>query len=268
MTPTRKLSPKIIIYIVLTFFLVLWAYPVYVAVTKSLSIGGLGNYRAVIANQNVNYFRVVFNSLFVSISTTLIVAAITTLGAYAFSKMRFAGRNILYILLLACLAVPMAAVTSPMFYTIKSLHVMNSYLALILPMAAFNAPMMLLIVRTYFDGVPNEIIEAATIDGCTSFGIYTRILMPLSGPVLANIGTLTFVYSWNDYLTPLLFVRKNSMYTVTLAATYFMDTQNASAVMIAQLYAALILMTVPSVIVYLFAQKYLQMGITAGAVKS
>ena len=265
---TSKIGTKFAIYAILTFFLILWAYPVYVAVTKSFNVGGLNNYKAVITNKNINYFRVVFNSLLISIATTLIVVLITTLGAYAFSKMRFHGRNVLYILLLACLAVPAAAVTSPMFFTVKSLHLMNTYLALILPLTAFNAPMMLMIVRTYFDGVPDEIIEAATVYSCSSFGIYTRILMPLSTPVIANIGTLTFVYSWNDYLIPLLFTRNENMYTVTLAATYFMDTQNQTAAMVAQLYAALILMTIPSVIVYLFAQKYLQMGITAGAVKS
>ena len=263
-----KLSAKVLIYIVLTFFLILWLYPVIIAVGKSLNINGFGNYEAVLQHPKVNYFQVVFNSLLISVATAVIVMVITTLGGYAFSKMQFKGKNIIYILLLACLAVPVAAVTMPLFFTVKSLGVMGTYAGVILPLVAFNAPMMLLVVRNYFDGIPNEIIEAATIDGCSRFKIYRMIMMPLSVPVLANVGVLTFVYSWNDYLVPLLFVRDEAHYTVTLAATYFMETRSQTPEMMAQLYAALIMMTIPSVIVYLFSQKYLQSGITAGAVKS
>lgn len=263
-----KPSVKILIYIVLTIFLVLWIYPIIVAVGKSLNINGLGNYAAVLQHPKVNYFKVVFNSLLISVATAFIVMIITTLGGYAFSKMQFKGKNVIYILLLSCLAVPVAAVTMPLFFTVKNLGVMGTYAGVILPLVAFNAPMMLLVVRNYFDGIPNEIIEAATIDGCSKFQIYRGILMPLSVPILANVGVLTFVYSWNDYLVPLLFVRDESHYTVTLAATYFMETRSQTPEMMAQLYAALIMMTIPSVIVYLFSQKYLQSGITAGAVKS
>lgn len=263
-----KLTTKIIIYAVLTFFLLLWIYPIYVAVTKSFNVNGLGNYLAVLTHPKVNYFRVVFNSLLIAGTTSAVVVLITTLAGYAFSKMRFRGSHTIYLLILACLAVPAAAVTMPMFFTIKKLNIMNTYWAIILPMVAFNAPMMLMIVRNYFDGIPNEILEAATIDGCSKLQIYRKMMLPLSVPILANIGVLTFVYSWNDYLTPLLFIRDEAMYTVTLAATYFMETRSQTPEMVAQLYAALILMTIPSVIVYLCSQKYLQSGITAGAVKS
>lgn len=263
-----KNHTKFIIYLILTFFLIIWSYPIYVAVTKSFNINGLGNYLSVLQHPKINYFRVILNSLFVSGSTALIVVIITTLGSFAFSKMRFAGNSALYLLLLACLAVPAAAVTSPMFFTIKNLGIMGNYAGLILPLVAFNAPLMLMMVKNYFDGIPNEIIEAATIDGCSSLMVYRHVMLPLSMPIIANISVLTFVYSWNDYLIPLLFTRDESMYTVTIAATYFMETRSQSPEMIAQLYAALILMTIPSVIVYLISQKYLQAGITAGAVKS
>lgn len=263
-----KTSTKVIIYAVLGVFLLIWAYPIILAIGKSLNINGLDNYAAVLSHPKVNYFRVVANSLFISISTSAVVMIIATLGGYAFSKMYFKGRNVLYILILACLAVPVAAVTMPLFFTVKNLGIMGSYGGVILPLVAFNAPMMLMVVKNYFDGIPNEIIEAATIDGCGRFRIYRQIMMPLSVPVLANIGVLTFVYAWNDYLVPLLFVREESHYTVTMAATYFMETRSQTPEMMAQLYAALIMMTLPSVIVYLFSQKYLQSGITAGAVKS
>jgi raffinose/stachyose/melibiose transport system permease protein len=122
-------------------------------------------------------------------------------------------------------------------------------------------------MRNYYDGVPSEIMEAATTDGAGSFTVFWRIMLPLSAPVMATVGVLTFVYSWNDYLIPLMFLRDEAKYTVTIAATYYMDTKNQSPGQVAQLYASLIMMTIPSIFVYLSSQRYLQSGITSGAVK-
>lgn len=174
----------------------------------------------------------------------------------------------IYVLLLACMAVPIASVTMPLFFTIKTFGLTNTYLGMIIPLVAFNALQMLLLWRNYFNGVPDEIIEAARVDGCGSLRIWARILMPISTPMIATTGVLTFVYSWNEYLIPLLLIRDESKYPVTLASTYFMETRSQTPEMVAQEYAALILMTIPSIIVYLISQKWLQSGITAGAVKS
>jgi raffinose/stachyose/melibiose transport system permease protein len=93
-------------------------------------------------------------------------------------------------------------------------------------------------------------------------------MLPISVPIIATVSVLTFVYSWNDYLLPLLIIRSEAKYTVTLATRYFMETTHQSPADVARVYSALILMTVPSVIVYLVSQRYLQKGITAGAIKS
>lgn len=264
----RKASTTAIMYAVLVFFLLIWLFPIVTAISKSLQFDGLKSYESVITNENVHYFQVVFNSLFISIVTAAIVVFITSLAGFAFSKMRFAGRNVIYVLMLACMAVPIASVTMPLFFTIKAFGLTNTYLGMIIPLVAFNALQMLLLWRNYFDGIPNEIIEAARVDGCSTWRIYMRILMPISTPMIATTGVLTFVYSWNEYLIPLLLIRDESKYTVTLASTYFMETRSQTPEMVAQEYAALILMTIPSVIVYLISQKWLQSGITAGAVKS
>lgn len=200
--------------------------------------------------------------------TAVIVVVITSLAGYAFAKMKFTGSQVIYVLLLACMAVPIASVTMPLFFTIKTFGLTNTYLGMIIPLVAFNALQMLLLWRNYFNGVPDEIIEAARVDGCGSLRIWARILMPISTPMIATTGVLTFVYSWNEYLIPLLLIRDESKYPVTLASTYFMETRSQTPEMVAQEYAALILMTIPSIIVYLISQKWLQSGITAGAVKS
>ncbi|MDK6861468.1 carbohydrate ABC transporter permease [Gardnerella vaginalis] len=264
----RKVSTTAIMYVVLVFFLLIWLFPIVTAISKSLNFNGFKSYESVITNENVHYFKVVFNSFLISISTVVIVVFITSLAGFAFSKMKFTGRKVIYILMLACMAVPIASVTMPLFFTIKTFGLINTYIGMIIPLVAFNALQMLLLWKNYFDCIPNEIIEAARVDGCSTWSIYSRILIPISTPMVATTGVLTFVYSWNEYLIPLLLIRDESKYTVTLASTYFMETRSQTPEMISQEYAALILMTIPSVIVYMISQKWLQSGITAGAVKN
>ncbi|HZL04970.1 MAG TPA: carbohydrate ABC transporter permease, partial [Coriobacteriia bacterium] len=126
---------------------------------------------------------------------------------------------------------------------------------------------MLMMMRNHFDSVPDELIEAATLDGASTFRVYRSVLMPLSGPALANVGVLSFVYSWNEYLLPTLLLKSPEKFPVTQAIS-LLQFDRMSQEQISQLYAGLILMTIPSVIVYLFSQRYLQAGITAGAVTS
>jgi raffinose/stachyose/melibiose transport system permease protein len=126
---------------------------------------------------------------------------------------------------------------------------------------------MLLLMKNHFDGIPQELVEAATLDGARPFGVLMRIFFPLSGPVLANVSVLSFVYSWNEYLLPNLLLSTESKFPVTQAVS-LLQYQRMSQEQIGQLYAGLVLLTIPSVLVYLFSQRYLQAGLTAGAVKS
>ena len=263
-----NLRTAIFSYIAILFFLALWVAPIYTAVAKSFDVNGIKNYLFVLTHPRVNYFKVVFNSVFVAAGTALILVLITTLASFAFSKMRFKFSTPLYYMIAACLAIPIASVTSPLFFTIHRLGMLDTYRGLIVPLAAFHAPFMLMLVKNYFDGIPNELLEASKIDGFSSFQIYRHIMLPLSTPIIATVAVLTFVYSWNDYLIPLLLVRSEGKYTVTLAARFFMETTHQSPADVARVYSALILMTIPSVAIYLCSQKYLQSGITVGAIKS
>lgn len=267
MIRVKNMISKIAIYLVLGIFGVLWIMPITVAVKKSFNINGLGNYKYVLNYEKISYYSVILNSFFIAAMTAISVIIITTLAGYAFSKMTFRGSRLIYIMILACLAIPLASVIMPLFFTIKKLGILDTYSGVILPMTAFNAPMMLMITKNYFDTIPNELLESAEIDGCSTFQKYRLIMMPLAVPILANVGVLTFVYTWNDYLTPLLVIRDEGLYTVTLASQYFMETTYQSPENIAQIYAAMLLMTLPSVLVYLLSQRYLQTGITAGSVK-
>lgn len=254
-------------YAVLILFALIWLAPIVIAVSKSFTINGLGNYAYVLNYEKINYFRVIFNSLFIAVITAVTVTLITALAAFAFSKMHFRGQKIIYGAILACLAVPVAAVTSPLFSTIKNLGLLDTHWGVIIPLIAFNSPMMLLMLKNYFDTIPNELLESVRIDGGSTFCIWRQFMIPLSVPMIANVLILTFIYSWNDYLVPLLVMRSEENYPVTLAAQYFMSSTYQSPVDVARIYAVMILLALPSILVYLVSQKFLVSGITAGAVK-
>lgn len=265
MREKKKLS--VISYLVFILCAVIWLFPIGTALIKSFNINGLGNYKYVLTYEKISYFRVIFNSMFIAIVTAIVVALITTLAAFAFSKMKFPGQKFLYGALLACLAVPVAAVTSPLFDTIKNFGFLDKHLGVIMPLVAFNAPMMLLMLKNYFDTIPDELLESARIDGASLMHLWWGFMIPLSGPMIANVLVLTFIYSWNDYLVPLLVMRSEENYTVTLAAQYFMSSTYQSPEDVARVYAVMMLLTLPSIVVYLFSQKYLVAGVTSGSVK-
>lgn len=263
----KKVMGIIPAYIVLLLVAVIWLIPLATAFIKSFMVNGLGNYAYVLTYKKINYFRVILNSLLIAGSTAIIVTIISSLAGYAFSKMNFPGHKVLFGLILACLAVPAAAVTSPLFSTIKNLGLLDTHLGVIVPLVAFNAPMMLLMIKNYFDGIPDELIESAQLDGASTFRIWYEFMLPLSVPIIANVLVLTFIYSWNDYLMPLLVIRSESNYPVTLAAQYFMASTYQSPADVARIYAVMILLALPSVLIYLFSQRFLVAGMTAGSVK-
>jgi raffinose/stachyose/melibiose transport system permease protein len=264
MTTKRK---NIIIYIVLTIFAIIWVSPVYVAVKKSLQVTGVSSYISVFTYEKIKYFSVVSNSLIIAVTTALVVTLVSALAGYAFSKMHFRGQRAIYLMFLACLAVPAASVTMPLFTTIMNLGLIDTRLGVIIALIAFNTPMMLMMITNYFYSVPNSLLESAKIDGANSLTVFIHVMLPLATPIFANALVLTFIYSWNEYLMPLLVIRTEPKYTVTLAAQYFMSTTFQSPADVARIYAAMLLLTLPSIIVYLFSQKYLQAGLTAGAIK-
>lgn len=263
----NKLKIKLISYIIFIFCAFIWIFPIGIAIIKSLQISGFKNYQYILNYKKISYFKVVFNSLFIAIFTAIAVTFITTLSAYAFSKMKFKGSKLIYGMMLACLTVPVASVTSPLFATIKRLNLLDNYFGVIIPLVAFNAPMMLLMVKNYFDTIPDELLESAKLDGASTFRIWYEFMIPLGSPIIANVMVLTFIYSWNDYLIPLLVMRNEQNYTVTLAAQYFVSSTYQSPEDVARIYAVMLLLTLPSILVYLFSQKFLVVGIASGSVK-
>jgi raffinose/stachyose/melibiose transport system permease protein len=267
MNANRPLLPRIVMYGVLTILAVLWLYPIGLAIYKSVAVGGWHNYAVVLNHPTFDYWLAIGNSFLLAGASCVVIMLISAIGGFAFSKLRFAGSKVIYNLLLTCLAVPIAAVVTPLFFTINNAGLSDQYAGVIIPLVAFNVVIMLMIMKNHFDGLPDELIEAARLDGSGTFGVFWRVLLPLSGSSLATVGVLSFVYSWNEYLLPNLLLQTKEKFPVTQAIS-LLQFDRMSQEQISQLYAGLILMTVPSVIVYLLSQRYLQAGVTAGAEQS
>jgi len=267
MSSRTSVGAKVAMYAVLIFLAALWLFPIGLAVYKSVQVGGWSNYNVVLNSDTFNYWQAIGNSFLMAGASSILIIIASSLAGFAFSKLKFRGRKLLYALLLGCLAVPVAAVVTPLFFSVNSVGLRDSYIGVIIPLAAFNSLMMLLIMKNHFDSVPDEILEAASLDGAGLYRTFVKIMLPLSGPTLATVGTLSFVYSWNEFLLPNLLLRSAEKFPVTQAIS-LLQFDRMSLEQISQLYAGLILMTIPSLIVYLVAQRYLQAGVTAGAVKS
>lgn len=263
----KRIPALIAMYAVLAFLTALWLYPIGVAIYKSISVGGWNNYAEVLHHDTFDYWSAIGNSFLLAGVSAIVIMVISSLAGYAFAKMTFPGKEFFYYAMLACLAVPVAALVTPLFFSLNKVGLRDTYAGVIVPLIAFNVLMMLMMMRNHFDSMPDEMLEAARLDGAGSFRIYRQILIPLSGPALANVGVLSFVYSWNEYLLPNLILKSEEKFPVTQAIS-LLQFDRMSQEQISQLYAGLVLMTIPSLLVYLFSQRYLQAGITAGAVKS
>jgi ABC-type glycerol-3-phosphate transport system permease component len=257
-----KLSEKITINLLLLILAVLWVVPMIYLVMYSFEHGGWGNYQAVLSLDLFPHFLI--NSFIVSASVLCILLIVVALAAFGFSKLKFPGHASVFTLCLIGLMIPPVAMLVPLFQTIKALHWMNTYMSLIGPEVAMSIPFSLLIARNAFDEIPNELLEAAEIDGSHAWGKFIHVVAPLSVPVLTTIGILAFLNSWNQYLFPLAFISDQTMLTVTMAPKYFIQEYTSDY---HKVFAALVMITIPIVILYIFGQKYMQRGLTSGAIK-
>lgn len=258
---------SILKWVIIVPLLVMWCYPIVVALKESLAINGFHNYIAILHHSKINYFQILFNSIFVSIVSTAIVVCVASLAAYAFSKFRFKGRSFLYYILLICISIPPAALIVPLVFFGKTFQLNNTLTSMIVIMAAFHAPYMMVQMKNYFDDIPDSLLEAAVMDGAKPLQIFRKVILPLGMPSVLNVCLLSFIYCWNNYLIPLIFITKENKYTITLATTYLTDSGNMTMEMQAQLYAYLIMAIIPSILLYVFLNRYFRSDMTSGAVK-
>lgn len=247
----------------------IWLFPVYSALRNSLRFNGLGNYAYVLSHRmnGISLYRAYLNSFIIALGHASLVSSIASAAAFAFSKIRFCGHRGIYYFILMCLAVPGTATLVPVFLTLKRTGLYNSYWAVILPEATLTLPFAVMMLRNYYDGIPDDMMESAMIDGAGPAGIFGRIYLPLAQPVLANLGVLCIMWSFQDFLNPLMFLSKKGLTTATAAVSTFKNLMGFTANDIGYYNASLVLLAVPSLIVLAAAQRYIRLGITSGALK-
>ena len=201
--------------------------------------------------------RFYLNSLAVAIAVTLLTILTSALAAFAFARLRFRGRDTLFLIYLATLMIPFTVLLIPNFILIRQFNWYDSYQALILP-PAFSA-FATFLLRQYFRGIPQELDDAARMDGASSFRIWWQIIMPNSAPVIAALAIFVFLGNWNEFLWPLVVTNSPEMRTIPVGLSAFQGQFNVRWEL---LMAAAVVAMLPIIVVYLFAQQWFIKGIT------
>ncbi len=222
----------------------------------------LQNYPALL--EALPFGRLYLNSFIVTASTVVGVLFTSSLAGFAFAKYQFPGRNLFFYLILATMMIPFFVTLIPVFYIIRQLGWIDSYQGLIFPHLASAYGIFLM--RQFIISIPDELIDAARIDGAPEPMIYWRIVVPLSRPALATLGTFVFIGSWNNFLWPLLVVNSRDLYTVPLGLntlrTFAAEARNLNLLM-----AGTVLSVMPTLILFIFLQRYFIQGITLTGLK-
>ncbi|NUR88952.1 MAG: carbohydrate ABC transporter permease [Nonomuraea sp.] len=210
------------------------------------------------------FWRQLVNSTFIAVVTTLIVVALAAMAAYAFARFAFRGREVLFTLFAIGLMFPFAVAILPLFVLLRTMNLLDNPLGVILPQAAFGLPLTIIILRTFFTSIPREVEEAATIDGCTAFGFFWRVLLPIARPALATVSVLAVVTSWNNFFLPLVVFNDPNWWTLPLGVQQF---QGLYASDTAKILAYVMVSMVPALLFFSIAERQLISGLTAGATK-
>ncbi|HTA76344.1 MAG TPA: carbohydrate ABC transporter permease [bacterium] len=214
--------------------------------------------------QGVNFTTYVINTLFISISACVGTTLSAAFVAFAFARLRFPGRGPLWALCLATMMVPAQVTMIPQFVLFKTMGWYDTFWPLIVPAWLGGGAYYIFLMRQFFMTIPYEMDEAAKIDGCTNFGVFWRILLPLCKPALTTVAVFSFVANWNDFLNPLIYLDSNSKKTLALGLTNFVSLYGQDYHL---LMAASLIISVPIAVMFLVGQRYFIQGIATTGLK-
>jgi ABC-type glycerol-3-phosphate transport system permease component len=225
-----------------------WAWPQ--SVTWS-------NYQEVLTNPNVNFLRLFWNTVVIAMLATTGVIVSSSLVAYAFAKMKFVGRDRLFVVLLSTMMLPAIVTMIPTYFLFKELRWINTILPLTVPAFFGGGAFNIFLLRQFFMGIPRELDEAAKIEGAGHWTIFSRVVMPLSGSALATVGIFCFIYNWRDFMGPLIYLNEPEKQTLELGlATY----NSLRAEQWHLLMAGSVMVTLPLIVLFMFGQRYFVKG--------
>jgi multiple sugar transport system permease protein len=274
---TRKILGRIAIYtvyIIIAIFVLIpivwmistsfkpksqWFLPQIYWIPKTISTV---NYDKLFSNTQLPILRWFVNSLGLATAVTLLILVVDSLAGYAYARLEFPGRKLIFSLLLATLFMPGIMFLVPNFLTIAGLGLLNNYAAVILP--AMGGVFGVFFMRQFFESIPKEIEEAARMDGASTFQTFFHIALPLAKPALATLGVITFLGSWNDFLWPLLVLKDRTLMTLPPGLR---QLQGAYTSEYGQMMAGAALTAIPVLLLYLVLQRYVVESVASTGIK-
>jgi ABC-type glycerol-3-phosphate transport system permease component len=265
----RRVRPaRIVMFATMVVVAVVMLYPLlYMAMTSLKSqvqyeLGGgfsLASWRLLFGSQPV--LRELLNSLIVSSCSVALIVVISTAAGFAFAKIRYRGRGLIFVVVVACMFVPLPSIVIPEYINVSRLNVLDTYWGAIAVYTALGIPFSIFLMTTYFRSISDDLIEAASIDGVSNWKMWWRLGVPLARPAMFTIAVLQFIQIWNDLLIGLLFLQNINDRTVTVGLALLSSGRVTS---IPVLMAGSVLSVIPPIIVYLIFQRHLVRGITMG----
>lgn len=265
----------VVLFSVLAILIIIPIYTIFIASFKpggdllqyGLNLGidwdrmGFSNYILLFTGKH-NYWSWFFNSVFLTVVTVILTLMVSAFVGYGFSAYEFKGKNVLFVIVLIILSIPLEVVMLPLYSQMSSWGLMDSYVAIVLPFLAHAST--IFFFRQYLLGIPKSLLEAGRIDGATEYGIFAKLIVPIMKPAFAAMAILNGMNAWNNYMWPLLVIRTDSKYTLTLGLNTLINPygDNYSLLVVGSFFSI-----IPIFILFVCFQKYFIEGMTAGAVK-
>jgi raffinose/stachyose/melibiose transport system permease protein len=273
----RKTTGSVVMYTLLFLWAAIQIFPIYWLITFSLKnnaeiFGGnslglpqvwrWGNYAKALINGKVALYFM--NSIIVTGTTILITVVVSLMATYALTRMVFKLKKSMNLFYMIGLTVPIHSALLPVFVMLRNFKLVNSYAALVIPYVAFAIPMAVMIFAGFMASIPRELEESACLDGCSIYGVFFKIIVPLMKPAVATVAIFTFLQAWNELMFAVVFISDTKYKTITvgiqsLAGQYTIDWGAIGA--------GLVVATIPTLIVYIFMSKKVQESLMAGAIK-
>lgn len=271
----KKLAVKTFLYVSCLIILVITGFPFVFLLVNSFKdmpeylrniwtfpqTPYLGNYQKVFSPDFLLYF---VNSAFVSAISVSLIVAVSSMISFAFTKLEFRLSKVFYFIIIAGMMIPVHTTLIPTFTLLSSLGLSDSLIGLCGPYISYNIPISVFILTQFFKEIPREIEDAAAIDGCTNFGIFSRIVMPLSGAGLSTVVVYTFLNIWNEFINANVLINSTRNKTLPLGIREFYGFQTVN---IPSVLTAILVGSLPVILLYFCAQEKVINGLTQGAVK-
>ena len=272
---TRKVIVKTALYLAAVLFLILFGFPFVFTLLSSFktkmdymtNLWGLpktiyfGNFATIVQK---GFFTYLTNSIIVTMISLALTLIFSSMAGYAFAKLRFRISSILFTLFLAGMMIPVHTTLIPIYQLTKRLGMYNQVWALIGPYVSFTLPLSIFVITNFFKTIPEELREAALVDGCSHFRIYYQIMLPLSIPALATVGIVDFLHTWNEFMYSFILIDDPNKMTLPLGVRFFASSETAD---LPATLTCLLCASLPVMIFYFIAQENVINGLAAGAVK-